>query len=256
MTAVALAADLLRTGEPLLWAAFLVFCRVGTVMAVLPAFGEQSVPARVRLVLAGAFTAVVAPAAMPLMPAGVPALPALLAEVAAGLILGLGFRLLVHALQTGATIIAQSTALAQIAGAAAEPQPAIGHLMVVAGLALAVSAGLHVTVAEALIRSYDALPAARFPAAADVADWGVVQAGRAFALAFAIAAPFVIASLLYNVALGAINRAMPQLMVALVGAPALSLGTLALLAAAAPVGLAAWTAAMAGYGSAPFGPAR
>ena len=45
-----------------------------------------------------------------------------------------------------------------------------------------------------------------------------------FALALSLAAPFVIASLLYNVALGVINKAMPQLMVAFVGAPAITCG--------------------------------
>ena len=36
-------------------AGFIVFLRVGAAMAVLPAFGEQTVPGRVRLVLALAF---------------------------------------------------------------------------------------------------------------------------------------------------------------------------------------------------------
>jgi flagellar biosynthetic protein FliR len=54
----------------------------------------------------------------------------------------------------------------------------------------------------------------------------------------------VIASLLYNLALGAINRAMPQLMVSFVGAPALTLGGLALLALAAPILLSFWSDAV------------
>ena len=53
----------------------------------------------------------------------------------------------------------------------------------------------------------------------DVAEWGVARVGAAFALALGLAAPFVIAAVLYNLALGVINKAMPQLMVALVGAP-------------------------------------
>ncbi|MEM8699663.1 MAG: flagellar biosynthetic protein FliR, partial [Pseudomonadota bacterium] len=40
--------------------------------------------------------------------------------------------------------------------------------------------------------------------------------------------------------LGAINRAMPQLMVAFVGAPAITAGGLALLALAAPLILTLW----------------
>ena len=35
--------------KPLIWAAWLVFLRVGAVMAMLPAFGERAVPTRVRL---------------------------------------------------------------------------------------------------------------------------------------------------------------------------------------------------------------
>ena len=44
-----------------LWPAVLVFLRVGAAMALMPAFGEQVVPQRVRLMLAVAFTAVVLP---------------------------------------------------------------------------------------------------------------------------------------------------------------------------------------------------
>ena len=42
--------------------AAIVFLRMGAAMALLPAFGERVVPTRIRLVLALAFTAVVAPA--------------------------------------------------------------------------------------------------------------------------------------------------------------------------------------------------
>ena len=82
--------------------------------------------------------------------------------------------------------------------------------------------------------------------------WGLALIGRTFSLAFALAAPFVIASLIYNLALGAINRAMPTLMVSMVGAPALTLGGLALLAVATPVLLAAWLDAFAAHLDQPF----
>ena len=57
--------------------------------------------------------------------------------------------------------------------------------------------------------------------------------GRTFALAFSLAAPFVTAALLYNIALGVINRAMPQLSVTFIGAPALTAGGLLLILVAA-----------------------
>ncbi|MFY8145461.1 MAG: flagellar biosynthetic protein FliR, partial [Rhodobacter sp.] len=49
-----------------------------------------------------------------------------------------------------------------------------------------------------------------------------------------------------------INRAMPQLMVAFVGAPALTAGGLVLLALSTPLALAVWLAALNGFFAAPF----
>jgi flagellar biosynthetic protein FliR len=162
-------------------------------------------------------------------------------------------RLFIAALQTAAAMIAQATTLSQLfAGAAPEPQPAIGNLLIIAGVALAMTAGLHVRAAELVLLSYDVLPAGVHHSAAAAADWGLALIGRTFSLAFSLAAPFVIASLIYNLALGAINRAMPTLMVSMVGAPALTLGGLALLAVATPVLLAAWLDAFTIHLDQPF----
>ncbi|NUB44606.1 flagellar biosynthetic protein FliR [Fertoebacter nigrum] len=241
-------------GQAALWSAFLVSLRVGAVMALLPAFGEQVVPQRVRLVLTLAFTAVILPVVAERLPTDGFIVP-FAAEVVAGLALGIGLRLFILALQIAGTIAAQAASLSQLfGGAGPEPQPAIANLLVLAGLALAVNTGLHLRAAEAMILSYDVFPAGRLPRAADLADWGLGQVTRAFGLGFTLAAPFVIASVIYNVALGVINRAMPQLMVAFVGAPALTLGGLVLLAVTAPVALSLWVHALQAHLAAPFAP--
>ena len=225
-----------------LWAVALVFLRVGAVMALLPAFGEKSVPQRIRLALTVCFTLIVMPAVAEDAPQPEDGFAlAIATEVIAGLALGIGLRLFVFALQIAGTLAAQSTSLAQLFGGQnAEPQPAISHIFVLAGLALAVMAGLHVRVAALLILSYDILPFGLLPDSAVLSNWGVAQISAAFALAFSMAAPFVAASLIYNIALGVINRAMPQLMVVFVGAPALTLGGLILLAISTPLLLALW----------------
>ncbi|SPH23437.1 hypothetical protein DEA8626_02500 [Defluviimonas aquaemixtae] len=238
---------------------FVVFLRIGAAMAVLPGFGEHSVPVRVKLAIALAFTAVVAPAVahdfdISIDLAGLPVW--LITESLAGLAIGLVLRLVVLALEIAGTIAAQSTSLSQLFGAGGEPMPTISHLFVVAGLALAMMAGLHVKLAQALILSYDALPAGSLPGAEAIRGWGVAHVAQAFALAFSLAAPFVIVSLIYNIALGAINRAMPQLMVAFVGAPAITAGALLLLALAAPLGLAIWAGSFSALLADPFGAAR
>jgi flagellar biosynthetic protein FliR len=223
------------------WAAALVFLRVGTAMALMPAFGDQVVPQRVRLVLALAFTAVVLPAVAGQMQDLPPTPMAALAEVLAGLMLGIGLRLFVLALQTSASIVAQATSLSQLfAGATPEPQPAIGNMLTMASLALAVQAGLHVRAASLFVISYDILPAGRLPAAADIADWGLQRVTSATVLALSLAAPFVISSVIYNIALGVINRAMPQMPVSMVGAPVLTMGALVLMGLASPLILGIW----------------
>ncbi|TMV07094.1 flagellar biosynthetic protein FliR [Ruegeria sediminis] len=244
---IALPPDLLPLLESGFWHMLAVFLRVLAMVSVMPAFGERWIPMRVRLGAAAAFTLIVAPSVH--SPGGARNLTGLVmlagTEILIGLGLGMGFRLFVLALQTAGSIAAQATSLSQIlGGAAAEPVPAMSYLLMLAGLALAALLGLHVRAAEFLIHSYDLFPAGTLPAAPDLSARGVGQVSRSFALAFGLAAPFVIASLLYNLALGVINRAMPQLMVAFVGAPAITLGGLFLLFAGAPLILSVWSGAL------------
>ncbi len=225
--------------------AFIVFVRVGAMVAILPAFGERSIPERIRLVIALAFTMVVYPALIGTFPSEPPSLFALLlfvlAEAIAGLLLGLSLRLFVMALQIAGTLIGQSTSLSQIfGGSASDAQPAMGHILLIGGLALAVMLGIHIRAAELIILSYEVIPAGKFASSTDTYMWGVSHIGRVFSLSFSLAAPFVIGSLIYNVALGVINRAMPQLMVAFVGAPAITFGGILLFFVTAPLLLQVW----------------
>jgi flagellar biosynthetic protein FliR len=162
-------------------------------------------------------------------------------EAFVGLALGLAIRLLVMALQVAGTIAAQATSLSQFfGGAGAEPQPAISQILMLGGIALLMLAGFPERAAEYLILSYSLLPAGDWPDPAAMADWGSGRVARAFALGFSLSTPFLIGSVLYNLALGAINRAMPTLMVAFVGAPAMTVAALGLLALASPQLLHHW----------------
>jgi flagellar biosynthetic protein FliR len=249
--------DLTVLGESWLAIAFAVFLRVGAAMALFPAFGQQAVPERVRLVLTLGFTLVVAPAVAPIVrPVATEGVHVtlLFTEVISGLIIGAVIRLFVMVLQVAGSMAAQSTSLAQIfGGAGVDPQPAMGHVLFMGGLALALMLGLHTRLAEILILSYDIFAPGQFPGAEIVSAWGLSRVGQTFALSFTLAAPFVVASLVYNVALGVINRAMPQLMVAFVGAPAITAGGLLLLLLTAPVMLSIWGDGFSAFLANPFG---
>ncbi len=237
---------LLLDGSEVWLAGFiLVFTRVGAVVSLLPGFGEHTIPARVKLGLAFAFSAVVwSMLGGALVPdPDRPFYLMLVIEAGIGLLVGLALRLMVIALQLAGSIAAQATSVAQIfgAGATPDPMPAIGSILMLAGVTLAVASGLHVKAAVAMARSYEILPMGLPVPAADIAAWGTARVAQTFALGFSLAAPFVIASFAYNIALGAINRAMPQLMVAFVGAPAITAAGLLLLMLGSSTILTFWS---------------
>nr|WP_214648056.1 flagellar biosynthetic protein FliR [Ruegeria lacuscaerulensis] len=242
-----------------LWHLFAVFLRVSALVSLLPAFGERSIPTRVKLGISVAFTLIILPATPAPIPSPglLPMVRLIVTEILVGVALGLGLRLFVLALQTAGSIAAQATSLSQIlGGAAADPVPAMGYMLTLAGLTLAVLLGLHVHVAQFLIHSYMLFPMGVAPAASDLSEWGVQRIARSFSLAFSLAMPFVIASLIYNLALGVINRAMPQLMVAFVGAPAITFAGLFLLFAGTPLILSVWADALFSFIVNPVGASR
>lgn len=233
--------------EHWLWTAGFLFLRVAGIAGLAPVFGEQTLPVRLRLAAAVAFTLCV----LPMMPPAAPMAPvrALLfagAEVATGLLFGLILRLMVMGLQMAGAIAAQVTSLAQIAGAgvAADPAPAVGSLLLAGGLAVAAAGGLHVRLVEYMAQSYVLVPFGSWPAPDTVATAGLAAVGRVTALGFSLALPFAALGLVYNVMLGVMSRAMPQLMVVFIGAPVIVGLSLALLLLLSPLLLQIWHEAL------------
>ncbi len=217
-----------------------VFLRVGAMILVLPGLGDRMIPARIRLITGFALSVAVAAMAPPITEL-TPTL--ILVETTIGLALGAVLRFIASALTMAGMMAAQLTSLAQLFGNT-EPSSAIGNLLNIAGLALLMAAGLPLMVIDMLIRSYDVLPLGLPMPGTDVVRWGVSRAAQAFGLAFVLAAPFALAALIYNMAMGVINRAMPQLMVALVGAPAITMASGILLFLSAPFILSVWKTTM------------
>ncbi len=234
-----------------------IFFRVSAAMFMMPGFGEHAVPVRIKLILAVMFTLIVWPIASE--DVGLhwpePSFQVIIIEAVIGLGMGAFFRLLVQMLEIAGMIAAQAMSLSQLFGGAPgqDPMPAIGNLLTVSGLALAMMAGLHVKLALALALSYQAFHPGQLPDPTDFSIWGISGLAGAFYKAFSLAGPFVLVSLVYNLALGVINKAMPQLMVAFIGAPAITLAAIILLAVSAPFILSHWLSFMDMALSNPFG---
>lgn len=216
--------------------------RLAGLVSLVPVFGERAIPARVKLGIAIALMMLI----LPLVEISVPVTPTILiVEALTGIFLGLLLRLTIVALQTAGTIAAQSTSLSQLfGGGASEPMPALGHFLIVSALALLALSGFQLYLVEMIVMSYDIFPIGVMLTAEIFSETGLNAVIQSFDIAVALAAPFAIASLLYNFMLGAINKAMPQLMVALVGAPAITFLGMFLFLLASPLMLSTWQSAV------------
>ena len=231
-------ADLTTTG---LWTAILVFVRLAAILSLAPIIGERSVPQRVKLALALGMTVLLVPIVAPqtVPPAALPI--AIVKEAAVGFLFGLIFRLIVIAIQFGGVIIAQSGSLAQMfQGMADEASPTISTLLHTLALAVAAAFGLQFAIIEVAVRLFDIFPLGQGIAAAGSAESVLGAVVDATVLAFRLSAGFVLAALIYNIVIGFANRVMPQLMLTMIGAPAISLGTLALLFLTFPHLVSVW----------------
>ena len=128
----------------------LLFARLAAVLMVAPGWGEQAAPPTLRLGLAVLVTATLAPTlavSTPRLPASiVMAIPMILSEIMIGIILGLGARIMMSALQVaGATAgIASGLGFAQqIDPIASQPAAIFSGFFSLMGVVLLMSAGLH-----------------------------------------------------------------------------------------------------------------
>ena len=212
----------------------------------LPGFGESYVSPRVKLVIAFGLAALVFPMVGPqiaVSPQNQREVFALVfGEVLAGLFWGAIIRMVIFCLQIAGSIISQATSLAQIFGGTAnmDAQPAMGHILVISGLALICIVGLHETYLVYILNTYQITPTGTLVSGMDMANYSSHLVARTFSLAFQLAAAALTATLLYNIILGVINRAMPQLLVSFVGAPAITAGGLLILYLMAPTIMDVW----------------
>ena len=228
----------------------LVFARVAGAVMLLPGLGEQVVPAPIRLALALALTVLLAPVlgTMPALPAApLDLLRLIAAETVTGLWLGFLARTLALALPVAGGLAAGALGLANVL----QPDTAIGPSAsaLATGLsraipALVLATNLQVPLLRALARSYALVPVGQVlpqPSLRTVLP-GVAEA---FMLSLRLAAPFLLAGLLWSALLGLAARLVPRLQVYFAALPGQVLAGLLLLAGLAPVLLAFWTRAMA-----------
>lgn len=241
--------DLLSALLPLI----LTYMRVQAIILVLPAFSARMLPARLRVGVAMAlcpFAVIFAPEHqraddLALLPFATVALK----EFLLGILVALPVRLIAFALHTASSAIGATASLSQLIGTGTEAAPhPIGNLFHLAGMALLMALGLPLLLTEMIAQSYLAFPpGSSFDATPQVrAVAGLV--GQSFMLAMALASPFILGGLLYQLLTAVVNRVMPTLPVVFIGAPAIILMALIGLAILSPGILQIWADAVLGAG--------
>jgi len=201
-------------------AAFILFCRVGACLMLMPGFSSPRVPIVARLFLAIVITLSFVPLLGPdvvkeIDKSGPLELFRLIAsETAIGGMIGFIGRIFFAALETLGTAVAQEIGLANALGAPideSEPVPIVGTLLTFLATTLLFVTDLHWEVLRGLVASYRALPiAGGFPS-----QFGLVQIADAlntsFLLSLRIASPFIVFALIVNLGIGLANRLTPQI---------------------------------------------
>lgn len=229
------------------WIGALLFARLGAVMMLAPGWGEQAAPATMRLGAAVLVTAALAPALIgktPPLPADViSAIPTVITEVLIGLMLGGGARLMMSALQVaGATVgIASGLGFAQqVDPIASQPAAIFSGFFSLMGVVMIMSAGLHRVAIQAAADSYTLFPPGAFPPVGDASVFIIEAVSTSFRLGIQIAAPVLLFSLIFNIALGLVSRLIPQVQVFMTAMPLSVLMGLAVTALGLGGGLMIW----------------
>jgi len=217
----------LTTGQLDAWLAQLLwpFVRVSSCFMVAPAFGALFVPPRIRIVLAGAITLIIAPlvpspaAIAPFSPAGI---VVTIQQVIIGIAIGFSLQVLFDAVTLGGQLLANSMGLSFAFNT--DPMhgvetPVLGQLYSMLVMLTFLSLDGHLKLIELLVDGFRTMPVGTSGLGQE-GIWSIVSWGsQLFSGALSVALPGVTALLIVNIAFGVMSRAAPQLNLFAVGFP-------------------------------------
>jgi len=208
------------------YAAGLIFARLGSFVMLIPGIGETFVPARVRMAFAFLFALLLFPLigqTVPAVPAAVSgAAGAVIKEILIGLMMGAILRMFMSSLAVAGEIVSLQTTLsfAQTANPTqAQSSTSLGTFLGLLGVLLVMTTDLHHLFIAAVVKSYALFPFTRTVPVADAGQLAIQTVSRSFGLGLQLSAPVMVFSLVFSVATGLVARVMPQFQVFFVAAP-------------------------------------
>ncbi|MBL0319984.1 MAG: flagellar type III secretion system protein FliR [Alphaproteobacteria bacterium] len=198
---------------------FLVFCRIGSAMVMMPGIGEAFVPMRIRLCFALMFSLVMLPLLSAVLPHAVPPSAMqlamwVMAEVLIGLALGAVARLILSTLHMAGMIIAYQTGLASAMlfdPNSGNQGSVIGNLFTMVGVVLIFETNAHHLFLRGLAHSYDIFRFGTWLPITDMSQAVTQLMSHSFMVAMQLSAPFIVVGIVFFLGCGVLARLMPNM---------------------------------------------
>ncbi|MFN7928227.1 MAG: flagellar biosynthetic protein FliR [Blastocatellia bacterium] len=212
----------------------LAFARFIAFLQLVPFFGGQSVPGRVKVATATAFVIVAYPSLTPLLPPPGTPLPIgplgfitlMVKEVLVGFALGFVATLIFEAIQMAGRLIdiQRGSNLSELFAPQIQDQVSeLGQFKLQFAIVLFLAIGAHRLFIGALIDSFVLVPPLGFPPLVSgwspLAEFFVTFFGKMMMITLQLAAPALIALLMTEIFFGLINRVAPQINVFFLSMP-------------------------------------
>ncbi|MGX4802614.1 flagellar biosynthesis protein FliR [Bradyrhizobium guangdongense] len=219
-------------------ATFIVFCRIGACLMLVPGYSSVNVPPQIRLFVAlvttFALTPILVSILKPLVDGASPLTLALLigTELLVGSVIGLGGRVFFLALQTMLAVMASAIGLSSIPGTPVgdtDPAPPVVPLIMAAVTTLFFLTDQHWQVLRGLMNSYDVWQPGEKLSGEMALNQLVNRLTDAFVLTLRITSPFIVYSIVVNFSVGLINKLTPAIPVYFVSVPFVLFGGFLLL---------------------------
>lgn len=242
----------LTTGQIEAWLAAWLwpFLRIGACLMVAPVYGARFIPARVRLVLAGAIALAIAPLLPPLpqvSPFSGEGLVITLQQVLIGVAIGFVLQIVFDALAMGGQLLANTMGLSfafnvdPLRGTGA---PVVGQFYTLIATLTFLALNGHLAIVQMLVEGFNSMPVG-MQGLGPEGYWRLVGWGTAlFRGALMVALPGLTALLIVNLAFGVVSRAAPTLNLFAIGFPATLIGGLLIILAGLPAMQSGFTALM------------
>ena len=220
---------------------FFPFARIGACLMVAPMFGARFVPTRMRVLLAVALTALVAPLTpstgiAPFSPQG---FVVVVQQLLIGVALGFALQIVFDALGLAGQLLANSMGLSfafNVDPLRGSSTAALGQLYIILATLTFLALGGHLAIIEMLVSGFTSLPVGTGGLGREGLWALVLWGGTLFSGAITVALPGVTALLIVNLAFGIVSRAAPTLNLFAVGFPiSLVVGLLVVLAGIGPL---------------------